>query len=76
MMTADTLQLGRRQRRMLYEMATFGDGGWPRGWRIYQAHQRTLDNLYRRGLVTSADKYAELTGPARAYLGIDKEETR
>lgn len=57
--------LGRRQRRMLVELATVGRGRWPEGWRLRYPDYETLVSLHRHGLVSSADTGAALTESGR-----------
>ena len=53
--------LGIRQRRMIQQMATFGGGRWPPGWRQRSDDRTVLDTLVSRGLVTSAAIDTRLT---------------
>lgn len=53
--------LGIRQRRMIQQMATFGGGRWPPGWRQRSDDRTVLDTLVSRGLVTSAAIDTHLT---------------
>lgn len=66
----DTRNLGRRQRRMLYEMAYYGDGQWPREWRMSYDDRTVLYSLFRRGLVTSYGIYAALTKTGRKQVTL------
>lgn len=53
--------LGRRQRRMIADMATFGGGHWPDHWTLRADDRHVLDSLARKGLVTSSGFRAALT---------------
>lgn len=59
------LKLGIRQRRMLADLKTYGNGKWPALWRFRSEHKRILESLAARGLVTRADRFAELTPSGR-----------
>lgn len=53
--------LGRRQRRMIENMAHFGAGHWPWQWKMRNDDVTVLESLHRRGLVTSTGRFASLT---------------
>ena len=60
--------LGRRQLRMLTDIATIGQGQWPRGWRMSYVDTETLARLQQRGLVTTACRATRLTPEGRAVI--------
>lgn len=59
-------KLGRRQRRMLTDMARFGQGRWPAHWKQRAEDKKTLTALHRRGLVTDPGYQAALTERGQA----------
>lgn len=64
-------ELGHRQRRLLLDMVYYGQGSWPKGWRLRDTTAATLASLYRRQLVTSDTAEARLTSTGHlvaAYL--------
>lgn len=61
--------LGKRQRRLLADMAMEGQGRWPQRWRLTNDHRTVLTSLHRRGLVTTANIDAELTELAWGLQG-------
>jgi hypothetical protein len=56
-----TLRLGRKQRRMLADMARFGQGRYPQAWRMNTDDRRVMTSLYGYGLVTSEGAMSMLT---------------
>lgn len=53
--------LGKRQRRLLADMALEGAGRWPQRWELTRELRPVLESLHRRGLVTAPDRSAALT---------------
>jgi hypothetical protein len=60
--------IGRRQRRVLQDMVWWGRGRWPAYWRFYSTHQEVMKTLFARGLVTRADRLAEVTPEGRKLV--------
>jgi hypothetical protein len=46
---------------MLTDMAVFGNGQWPKHWKLRADDLGVLQTLHRKGLVTSVGRYAALT---------------
>lgn len=60
-------RLGVRQRRMLTNMAVFGDGRWPLQWKARAEDREVLSALWFRGLVSGTiPRSARLTEEGRA----------
>lgn len=63
--------LGRRQRRMLADMARHGNGHYPQQWRMSPEDCRVMASLYRHDLVDSPDRHAALTEKGRRVQAVN-----
>lgn len=52
------MKMGRRQRKMLTDMAIYGEGGWPSHWKLRFDDREVLVALEGKGLV-SGDRLTE-----------------
>lgn len=56
-----TTDLGPRQRRLLIEIAHYGGGRWPSGWKMRGTDKAVMASLAARQLVSSPGLDARLT---------------
>lgn len=68
------MKIGRRQRKMLTDMAIFGGGGWPERWRLRFDDREVLDALERKGLVAGRRLTEHGTATAMVFMSEAQRE--
>lgn len=68
------MKMGRRQRKMLTDMAIFGEGAWPEHWRLRFDDKEVLDALERKGLVAGRRLTEQGTATAMIFMSEAQRE--
>lgn len=68
------MKIGRRQRKMLTDMAIFGEGAWPERWRLRFDDREVLDALERKGLVAGRRLTEQGASAAMVFMSQAQRE--